>query len=390
LKTSTEGSTEILIVASEASSTLYAQRLLEHWQQEGINVRAFGVGNQEMKKLNFEVLGRSEDMAVVGIWEVLAHYSEIKETFYKILTAAKKRQPKFALLLDYPEFNLKLAKKLKILNIPVVFYISPQVWAWRKGRIGLIKKVVSKMLVLFPFEKSFYTEKEVPVEFVGHPLLDELSEKYYSKQYAIEKRTQFGVKADEKLLGMMPGSRQSEINHHLKVQIEVAEKLTQQNKNLKVALFVAPTLDIEKVKEQLPPYSFPLIIVQDVPQEMICMADVVLCKSGTSTLLVGLLEKPLVIMYKMNMFSALMAKMFVNSTKYFGMINIILDEEVGAEFFQEEANVDVLAKAVYDLLSNEDLYNEKLKKLQTLKQKLGSKGATQRVAQCLSPMMESP
>jgi len=206
----------------------------------------------------------------------------------------------------------------------------------------------------------------------------------------MEKRAQFGVKADEKLLGMMPGSRQSEINHHLKVQIEVAEKLTRQIKNLKVALFVAPTIDIEKIKEQLPPYSFPLIIVQDVPQEMICMADVVLCKSGTSTLLVGLLEKPLVIMYKMNVFSAWIAKMFVKSTKYFGMINIILNEEVGAEYFQEDANVEVLSKAIHDLLSDEVLYKEKLQKLKTLKEKLGNKGATRRVAQCLSPLMETP
>jgi lipid-A-disaccharide synthase len=160
----------VLIVSAEASSALYARRLLEAWQKHDIKVSAFGVGDQKMLELGFQALGRSENMAVVGIKEVLRHYSHIKKVFYDILAECDREKPKFALLLDYPDFNFRLAKELKKRGIRVIYYISPQLWAWRKGRLSLVKKYIDKMLVLFPFEKDFYRENGVDVEFVGHPL----------------------------------------------------------------------------------------------------------------------------------------------------------------------------------------------------------------------------
>lgn len=222
---STNGDTEILIVAAEASSALYAQRLLEEWRAKDQHVKAFGIGSRAMESLGFEILGRSEELAVVGLTEVIRHYSEIKSVFEKIVSETSRRKPKIILLLDYPDFNLRLAKKLKSLNIPIVYYISPQVWAWRKSRIHTIKKLVDKMLVLLPFEKDFYKSNGVDVEFVGHPILDELSSKLFDATERNFARNRYGILPDDTWIGLMPGSRSSELKLHLDTQIEVAERL---------------------------------------------------------------------------------------------------------------------------------------------------------------------
>ena len=177
-------SRKILIVAAEASSCLYAQRLLQHWKLNGQLVEAFGIGNDAMALEGFECLARAEDLAVVGVQEVIAHWSVIKNAFYRVLAEVEKRRPQVVLLLDYPGFNLRLAKKLKTMGIPVVYYISPQVWAWKSGRVKTIQNVVDKMLVIFPFEVDFYALHGVQVEFVGHPLLDELEAKYFDPRRA--------------------------------------------------------------------------------------------------------------------------------------------------------------------------------------------------------------
>ncbi len=233
----------ILIVAAETSSCLYAQRLLEHWKQHNVSVEAFGIGNQAMIDLGFKALARAEELAVVGVQEVIAHWPVIKKAFYDVLDAVREREPAVVLLLDYPDFNLRLAKKLKALNVPVVYYISPQVWAWRRGRVKLIARVIDKMLVVFPFEVDFYAAHGVKVEFVGHPLLDELDRDQTSTRAL--RRAKYGLGDGDVLLALMPGSRRSEIKHHLTTQLATARRLVQANPRLRVGLFVAPNFDLD-------------------------------------------------------------------------------------------------------------------------------------------------
>ena len=145
----------VLMISAEASSVLYAQRILEHWKNQGKPIDAFGVGSQEMQSLGFRRLGKSEEMAVVGAAEIIEHYSAIKKVFNEVLREVDRCQPKVAILLDYPEFNLRLAKELKKRNIPVIYYISPQIWAWRKGRVVQMKELCDRVLVLFPFEITY-------------------------------------------------------------------------------------------------------------------------------------------------------------------------------------------------------------------------------------------
>ncbi len=378
---------EVLIIAAEASSALYAERLLQYWKRNSQSQEpphGFGIGNFAMESLGFEIIGRSEEMAVVGLQEVIAHWSLIKATYKKILAEAERRKPKFALLLDYPEFNLRMAKDLKALGIKVIYYISPQIWAWRTGRVHNIQKVVDRMLVILPFEKDFYQKYNVPVDFVGHPLLDEIDVKLFDPSFIQYKREKFGLKKDDKVLGLMPGSRRSEIKHHLRAQLEASQILIRKFPWLKIVLLLAPTLERESVMPVLSEFELPIQIIKDEPMEMIAMTDLILCASGTATLMVGLLHKPMVIMYRMNAFSAKVAKLLVNKTPFFGMANLILNERAVPELFQEEAAPEFLAKNLGDLLESKTKFEETANKLSGLQAKLGEKDATKRVADILN------
>lgn len=376
---------EVLIVAAEASSALYARRLLEYWRQVGARVKAFGIGSEDMEALGFERLGRSEDLAVVGLTEVLKHYPKIKSVFESLVEEAKKRRPQVILLLDYPDFNLRLAKKLKPLGIPIIYYISPQVWAWRKSRIHDIKKLVDKMLVVLPFEKDFYRSHGVEVEFVGHPLLDELKPKHFEGSVRKELRQRYGVQDNDFCVGLMPGSRHSELRHHLELQVRVAEDLHARDKNLKFALLVAPTFSIKDVREMLPPYSIPMIIIKEDPLKMVSLVDAALCASGTATLVVGLLKKPMVVMYRMNPVSAFLAKLFVKGTSEFALINLILSQRVVPELFQGEANLNRLTEEMMKIIQDESYREEMIQHLSKARDILGLNGATARVAKALEP-----
>lgn len=376
-------SRKVLIVAAEASSCLYAQRLLQHWKKHNISIEAFGIGDQTMADEGFECLARAEDLAVVGLQEVLSHWPVIKKAFYDLLRAAEERRPQVVLLLDYPGFNLRFAKKLKGLGIPVVYYISPQVWAWRTGRVKTIKEYIDKMLVVFPFEVDFYKTHGMDVEFVGHPLLDELDPKHFDASARTLHRAKYGIGPDDVVLALMPGSRHSEIGHHLRTQLDAAGELHRRHPNLKVALFVAPNFSKEKAQAWLADLNFPLMLIKDEPFSMIDLADVVLCASGTATLMVGLLEKPMVIMYKMNRLTAFLAKRFVRHTNHFGLINLVLNERVVPELFQEQAEASQLVAALETLITDREKRRTIARNLRSAKDRLGASGATERVAAAL-------
>jgi lipid-A-disaccharide synthase len=378
----------ILIIAAEASSTHYAENLLKCWKDMGIEVSAFGIGSQQMEALGFERFGKSEELAVMGIQEVLGVFDKIWNVFHKLIAEAKKRKPDCVLLLDYPDFNLRLAKKLKKAGFKIFYYISPQIWAWRTGRVHFIKKYIDRVLVLFPFEVDFYKKYDVNVEFVGHPLLDDIRPELFEKNYQNDLRQRYGIKADQKVLGLMPGSRTFELNHHLPVQLEAAEILRKKIPNLVTMLFVAPNKTIDQVKEKIPKLNIPVIFVQRDPFEMVSMADYVLCASGTATLTVGLMEKPMAIMYIMKKLTVFFGKMLIKMPPYFGMSNLILNKMVSKEFFQENATAENLSDEAFRVLSQPDVYNQEVRNLKELKTKLGSSGANKRVAQNILKFLE--
>lgn len=380
---------EVMIVAAEASSVTYAQRLLEYWKRTGKAVRAFGVGSQQMEELGFERLGKSEDMAVVGAAEILAHFSDLRAVFHRLVAEAERRRPKVVIVMDYPEFNLMLAKKMHALGIPVVYYISPQVWAWRKGRVKTIQKYCRKVFVLFPFEVPFYQEHGVPCEFVGHPLLDEIDDKLYDPDYRLTHRRQCGIQDHDIVLGLMPGSRRLELQQHFRIQQDVARILADKYPNLKVLVLVAPNFSKEKMQEHLEDFRRPYILLKDEPFRMIHLCDLVLVASGTATLQVGLLQKPMVIMYRMKWLTGIFAKIFVRGTKYFGLVNLILNKEVVPERFQSDVNAVNIAQLADRYLSDPAYRERVVSELGQLRAHLGEKGATRRVAEALEEFFEA-
>lgn len=375
---------QVLIVAAEASSVTYAQRVLEMWKSQGRKIHAFGVGSQDMEDIGFERLGKSEEMAVVGAAEIIAQYSHLKGVFDSLVSEAEKRRPKVAIVMDYPEFNLMLAKKLHALGIPVVYYISPQVWAWRKGRVKTIKKYCKKVFVLFPFEVPFYEEHGVPCEFVGHPLLDELDERLLDNpEYLKTHRNQCGIRDDEIVLGLMPGSRRLELRQHFQIQLDTARILSKKYPNLKIVILTAPTFSKEQMQDYLEDFRLPYILLKDEPFRMIHLVDMMLVASGTATLQVGLLKKPMVIMYRMKWLTGVFAKLIVRGTKYFGLVNLILNKEAVPERFQREVNPENLAKLLDRFISEPEYKKQVVHDLTQLRQYLGDKGATKRVVAAL-------
>ena len=373
----------ILVVAAEASSGLYLQRLMEHWNSQGESMEVFGVGPKNLSTMGFQHVATAEEMAVVGVVEVIKHFKKIKACYYELLEKAKKNKPQVALLMDYPDFNLRLAKDLKKLGIPVVYYISPQVWAWRTSRVHKIKQVVDRMLVILPFEEDFYKSYQVPSEFVGHPLLDELKYHELSEQDLIRQRQRYGIKADEVVVGLMPGSRQSEIAHHLDVQLQAAKILLNKNPKLKIALLVAPSFDKEYFQNLLQSFDESIILIKDDPFRMIQVVDFMITASGTATLMVGLMKKPMVVMYRMKALSAWLAKRLVKSTKHFGLINLVCDERVVPELFQEQASPQNIATEIQKMIDQPGYKNQIIGKLESARANLKKSGATVRLAEVL-------
>jgi lipid-A-disaccharide synthase len=379
---------QIMIVAAESSSVHYAQRLLEFWKKQNVPIQAFGVGSREMEKMGFECLGRAEEMAVVGAAEIISQYKHLKSVFDRLVAEAEIRRPQVAIVMDYPEFNLMLSKKLKALGIPVVYYISPQVWAWRQGRVKTIKKYCEKVFLLFPFERPFYDRHQVKNEFIGHPILDDLRPELLDPEWLNTQRGRVGFKREDIVLGLMPGSRRGEIAQHFAIQLQVARNLAQRIPQLKILILVAPTFDKAQLEPYLEDFKTPYLMIKKDPFDMIALTDYMIVASGTATLMVGLLQKPMVIMYKMKTLTSWFAKIFVRGTKYFGLVNLILDEEVCPERFQEKANPEHLSKLLEELILDQKKSSQMRSRLAELKNHLGQRGATERVAKSLQEYLK--
>ena len=377
-----------MIIAAEASSTHYAAKLIKFWRSQNKNFDFYGVGSQEMESLGFRRIGKSEEMAVVGIAEIFENFKLIRNVFRSLIAEALKKPPDVVLLMDYPDFNLRLAKKFKALGIKVFYYISPQVWAWRKSRIHDIKAYCEKVFLLFPFEKEFYDRYQVPNEFVGHPLLEDLDPDLFNAEKIKWRRSKYGVLTNEKILALMPGSRKGEVEQHIAIQLQVANKLLQEFPQLRLFVFVAPPLSKEYIQSKLEGFKHSFVLMKDDPNQMIALADYILVASGTATLMVGLLEKPMVIMYKVKWLTGVIGKMLTKGLKYFGLVNLVLDKEVVPERKQEQVTVEELTQLMRQYIVSQEHTQKTIQELKKLRLNLGDVGATARVAKSLEKYLE--
>tara|TARA_B100000575_G_C23140286_1_gene663392 strand:+ start:944 stop:2056 length:1113 start_codon:yes stop_codon:yes gene_type:complete len=350
----------ILIIAGETSADIHGSKLVLALKSMDDDLHFFGIGGKKLKETGVEIIQDNNKMSIVGFVEVLKHYFFFKEIFKNIINYCKVKKPIRAILIDYPGFNLRLAKELKKLNIPISYYISPQVWAWKENRVKIIKDCVDQMLCIFPFEKNWYQQRGVKAKYVGHPfsqlkIVDNNSRLEFYKKHQID--------PSAKILALMPGSRQIEVNRHLKTMLEAAKIICKKN-NVVAVIGLASDISLPKIGNDF------IKIEKDNPINALKNSHVSILSSGTISLEAGFYGIPSIVIYKMNLISWLIAKSLVK-VKYVSMTNILLEREIFKEYLQNEINSESIAEQILKFINNNK--NETLDHLKELKKIIGKK-----------------
>ena len=341
---------KVLIVAGEASGDMHAASLIKKVKLTSPDTEFYGIGGKHMENAGAKIIINSAKLAVVGIFEVLKHWDDISGALKKMRTIVKEERPDLLVLVDYPEFNLRLAKTAKENNIPVLFYISPQVWAWRQKRVHMIKKRVDMMAVVFPFEAEFYSKHGVPVRFVGHPLLDEFTP-CTDKTLLIQN---FNLEPDKKIIGLLPGSRKSELKRLLPVMLDSVQLIKEKMPNVQFILPIASTL----TKDDLHVYAgknkqllSDIVLIEHRSKDVICVSDAVITASGTATLEIALYGTPMIVIYKISSLTYAIVKRLLKIDNI-ALSNIVAGKMVSKELLQKNANAQNIVEEVFSLLNN--------------------------------------
>ncbi len=371
---------DLLVVAGEASGDLHGGRLLAELRALEPEVRAFGMGGAELRAAGLETLADSREIAVVGLSEVLKILPRARQIFRSLLAECDRRRPSTAVLIDSPEFNLRLARELKARGVRVVYYVSPQVWAWRKGRVRAIARVVDRMLVLFPFEVDFYRGHQVEVVHVGHPLVDEVP--------ALPQAWERPRAPDDPFrIALLPGSRKSEIAALLPSMLGAARLLAQQLP-VEITLVQAPTLADAVVEPYLRSAGVPVRRLRTDRFPTIASSHLALCASGTATLEVGLLGTPMVVAYRLSGITYRLARWLVK-LPHFSLVNLVLGRGAVPELLQAEASPEGLAAVAHALLTDPERVAAMRRDLGELRGRLGKPGASRRAAEQVADVLRA-
>ncbi len=368
---------EVLFVAGEASGDLHAAGVAQALAQLRPDLKLTAVGGDRLAAAGVEIIERYDEMAVMGFVEVLR---TIPDHFFLLRRlAARLQSGKVALLIlvDYPGFNMKLAEEAKKAGVPVLYYVTPQVWAWGAGRLPKLRRLVKKAAVILPFEENLLRGHGIPAEFVGHPLLD----RSVNMPTRDEARSRLGIRKDERVLALFPGSRVQEIERHLEDFVETASRLESQFNGLKVIVSAASTVRINKE-------DCPYQIVSSDPFTVLRAADAALCKSGTTTLEAAICGCPLVVAYRTGTISYMLARQFVKIS-HIALVNVVAGREVAKEFVQDDLDPKKVAAALVPLLTEGSAERSRMTAdLEEVTGKLGQPGAAQRVARMASELVQ--
>ncbi|PID57694.1 lipid-A-disaccharide synthase [candidate division KSB3 bacterium] len=370
----------IMIVTGEASGDLHGAHLVRALRQQLPAVEISGVGARHLQQEGITLLSSSDELAVVGIVEVVKKIGTVLRVYKKLLRSLKEHPPDLLILVDYPEFNLRLARVARVREIPIVYYISPQVWAWRSGRVKLIQRLVKKMIVIFPFEREFYQRRGVDVEWVGHPLIESVKATLSKDEFC----RQHGLAAQQPILGLLPGSRESEIERLLPVMLAAAQSLHEQEPALQFVLPLASSLDNSPViQEHIPAF---VRLIRRQTYDAIHAADLIVTASGTVTVEAAILGTPMIICYRVAPLTFRLGKKFLK-VPFIGMVNLIAGKEVAKELIQTAASPKRIAEEVIALLSHPDDLAAIKAELRIVRQKLGEPGAAERAARVIADVI---
>ena len=345
----------VMILAGEASGDAHAAEFVESLKHLQPDIKLSGMGGRDMREAGVDLVFDSSNIAVVGLVEVITHWGEIKHAMNLIKAAMDETRPDLLVLVDYPEFNLKMAAHARELGIKVLFYISPQVWAWRPKRIHKIGRLIDHMAVIFKFETEYYQRANIPVSFVGNPLVDKVK----SSETVEVMRDKLGINDDTKVVGLFPGSRNKEILNLLPLMLETAQAMAQRNPELGFVLPVANTLDFDAIEKQCQQSGLNIALTRDDIYDVIPCCDAIISCSGTVTLEIALLEVPMCIIYKMSWLSYQIMSRLVK-IPHIGLANIVANQLVVQEFVQDEANVRNISGEIFKILED-DNYRARIK-----------------------------
>jgi lipid-A-disaccharide synthase len=372
----------IMIVAGEASGDMHGASLVREMLKIDPALNFYGIGGNKLQEAGVKLLANASTMAVVGLTEVISKLRSILKIMNMMKKSLDKYRPELVILIDYPDFNLPLAKAAKKRGIKIFYYISPQVWAWRKSRINKIKRLVDKMAVILPFEVDTYAAKGFVVDYVGHPLLD-LVKPSYSQQ---ESRKMFNLDESKTTIGLLPGSRQSEVIKLLPEMLRAAEILAQKIQNLQFILPLADTLEEKTVGDIVSGFTIKVKVISGQTYDAVSCCDLAIVASGTATLETALLGVPMIIIYKISPLSYFIGKLVVN-VKNIGLANIIAGKTVVPELIQGKANAQSIAAEAVAILTSVERKKEMMNELAEIRAKLGKPGAAIRAAQLVLDML---
>jgi len=364
------------VVALEASADLHGASVLRELKALRPELAAFGAGGPRMRAEGFEALVRAEDHSVMGIAEVLPALPRIFEALDTLRDAARERRPRAALLIDSPDFNLRLARRLRELRIPVAYFIGPTVWAWRRYRVRQIARDVARMLVILPFEAKFYRENQVPAVYVGNPVAD-----------AHRGALVLPDKGPSPTLALLPGSRAQEIRRIWPAMLAAARALQERHPGLRLVVPVAPTIDRALLGE-----AAGVELVDGRAPEVLAGADAAIVASGTATLEAALALTPLVVVYRTSWLSWLIGRLLVR-LKFISLVNLLAGRAVVPELLQAECTPEKIAAAAEPLLAPGPVRAAQVDALREIRAELappGSAGAARRAAEEVLALLEAP
>ena len=375
---------KILFSAGESSGDQHAANMFLELRHLQSDIKGIGMGGAKMAQAGIDIRYDSANIAVIGVVEVIKHYAEIRRALKLMEQLVADERPDLLVCVDYKEFNFKLARFAKQLGIKVLFYVSPQVWAWRPGRVKAYGKVIDMMAVIFPFETAYYDAEKVPVRYVGHPSVD----KVHALHSKDENLVRFGLDKSKQIIGLLPGSRANEIKRMLPVMLAAAEKV---QVNWPGCQFILPQADsisdalVENYTRQSP---LAISVIKNQPYDVVQCCDAVMTTSGTATLEVALLTVPMVIVYKLSSLTYWLGKRLVN-TPFIGLPNIVLGKCIIKELIQQDATAENLSAEVMRILTDKAYADEMRENLTQVKQQLGQGGGSKNMAQLALEMLSS-
>ena len=371
----------VLLVAGEASGDLHGSHLVRALRERDSALEIFAVGGEALKREGARIIFDVARIAGMGLTELAGNLTSLWRAYSQVKKNLREQRPSLLILIDFPDFNLRVARVAKRLGVPVLYYISPQVWAWRKRRIAEIARLADRVAVVFPFEAPLYEQAGVKVEFVGHPLLDVAR----ASRPREETLARLGLDPSKQTIALLPGSRRREVAYHLPVMIEAAEMLSKEMA-LQFILVRASTVERDSLERSLSGASVGVSLSDGDAYNVLHACDLAWTASGTATLETALMLRPMVIVYRLSRMTYALARRLVR-VDFIGMANIIAGEKVVPELIQNEVTAEKIAAESRAILGDRELRERMISKLSEVRAKLGSPGAAGRTADIALAMM---